>query len=380
MRVRIICYEDLNLWILGKFALKMQEKLAELGVDVDIAKYPDETADINHHIIYSYWDAKPSHNDTVMITHIDNIEKLELVKKQMEVAKLGICMSKEHVDYLAQMGVDKNKLCYVNPAQDGVIQIKKIVVGIASKVHTDGRKNEYYLEKLAKSLNPKYFKFRIMGMGWESQVATLKENNFEVDYFNDFDYKKYVEFIPSLDYYLYMGMDEGQMGVLDALSAGVKTIITTQGYHLDAKNGITFGFKTYDELEKILLNLQSEKMQLVESVSTWNWLDYSKKHLQLWQYLLDNSKKQSEFSDGLNSLFESQNKSITIDNDFVSKKIEELSENSAKHQKALEKQNETKIKRYKLFGLPVLKIKSTPTKIKYYFLGFLPIFVKKLSK
>ena len=41
MRVRIVCYEDVDSWILGKFALKMREELAHLSVLCDIAKTPD---------------------------------------------------------------------------------------------------------------------------------------------------------------------------------------------------------------------------------------------------------------------------------------------------------------------------------------------------
>ena len=41
------------------------------------------------------------------------------------------------------------------------------------------------------------------------------------------------------------------MGFLDACAAGVKTIVTPQGYHLDAMRGITHGFKELPELVAI---------------------------------------------------------------------------------------------------------------------------------
>ena len=50
-----------------------------------------------------------------------------------------------------------------------------------------------------------------------------------------------------------MGMDEGQMGVLDAHAAGVKTIVTSQGYHLDLKNSVTYPFEKFDSLLDIFL-------------------------------------------------------------------------------------------------------------------------------
>lgn len=324
MKVRIVCYEDIHEWILGKFALRMHDCLKQLGVESDIAKAPDNSADINHHIIYGGYDGEKHAIDTLMITHIDNIDKLNLVKQQLDVASVGICMSEETMSILAKMGVDKNKLCFVNPAHDGVIPIRKIVIGLSCRVQADGRKREYFLDKLAKILDAAYFKFKIMGDNWEPQVNNLRKKGFEVDYFDFFDYPAYVKFIPSLDYYLYMGMDEGQMGFIDAAAAGVKTIVTAQGYHLDASGAIVHPFTTYEELENIFLSIQSEKKLLINSVSTWNWKDYTKKHLEIWNYLLDYSKNKSSFNDGLNSLLIFKNSNLIDDKKFTGAKTREL--------------------------------------------------------
>jgi hypothetical protein len=101
MRVRIVSYEDVNAWILGKFARKLHEELTKLGVQAEIGNTPDATADVNHHIIYLDYDvAKATANDTLMITHIDNQSKLKLIKDQLEHARLGICMSAEMMNAL----------------------------------------------------------------------------------------------------------------------------------------------------------------------------------------------------------------------------------------------------------------------------------------
>ena len=92
-----------------------------------------------------------------------------------------------------------------------------------------------------------------------------------------------------------MGMDEGQMGFVDALAAGIKTIVTAQGYHLDVPNAIVHPFTNYEELESILLSLEQEKKKLTKSVSTWNWIDYTKKHVEIWNYLLDSRKDKKSF-------------------------------------------------------------------------------------
>jgi hypothetical protein len=252
-----------------------------------------------------------------MITHIDNLSKLEHLKNQLQNAAVGICMSKHTQMYLVKMGVDNNKLCYINPAHDGVIPIKKIIIGLTAKVQNDGRKNEVYIDRLVKKIDREYFKFVIMGTGWESRVSNLKDNGFEITYYDHFDYNEYIKLIPSLDYYLYMGTDEGQMGWIDALAAGVKTIVTPQGYHLDIPNGITHPFTSYKELEDVFLMLQKNKKILTQPVASWTWYNYTLKHVELWRHLLGENQKSSNFDDGLNSLLNMQGECFNVDNKFI---------------------------------------------------------------
>jgi len=306
MKVRIVCYEDLDLWILGKFARKLQEQLTLLGVQCDIAKVPDLTANINHHIIYYDYNGMRSTIDTVMITHIDTDRKLQLIRKQLEVAELGICFSSDTVNKLASQGIPKEKLCYVLPAHDQVMKPRKLVIGLTSKVHNDLRKREYLLPQLAEHISTNDFMFKIMGMGWENIVTDLREKGFEVEYFNNFDYELNVRLVPTFDYYLYFGLDEGAMGFIDALAAGIPTIVTPQGYHLDAKNGITHPFVNLEELIAIFYEIAEKRNKLIDSVRTWTWPDFAVKHLELWQYLIAdrNSKliSQCRYQDGLNSV------------------------------------------------------------------------------
>lgn len=302
MRIRLVSYDEDNNWILAKFAHRMHDSLVRLGRDAQIVREPDPTADINHHICYAGFDGTPRGHDTLMITHIDDSAKLALINKQMETASVGVCMSHETVRYLAAMGVPRSKLCFVNPAHDGVMPLRKIVVGIACRVQEDGRKREDLLVRVARQLDPQYFTFRIMGDSWEPQVSALRSLGFSVDYFDHFEYNEYLRFIPGLDYYLYMGMDEGQMGFIDALAAGVDTIVTAQGYHLDAPGGIVHPFKTDEELERIFRELQDKKRALTSAVATWTWDDYARKHIEIWEHLVDGHAKTSRFLDGVNTL------------------------------------------------------------------------------
>lgn len=309
MKVNIVCYEDLNVWILGKFARKMHENLMHLGIESKISKVGDPDYDINHHIVYVCYKGPASGIDTLMITHVDDSSKLNLVKKQLEVSPMGICMSKETMNKLISFGIPNERLAYINPAHDGVIKPRKVIIDITCMVQNDGRKREIFLDRLSQKIDPDVFKFKIMGRNWDPQVRTLRSCGFEVEYDSEFDYNKYIQLIPSLDYYLYMGQDEGQMGFVDALYAGIKTITTPQGYHLDASGGITFPFNTYEELLEIFTKIEKEKKDLINSVKTWNWLDYTKKHVEIWKYLISNRDHveytypdKSAYTDGIFSI------------------------------------------------------------------------------
>lgn len=306
-RVRIVC--DNDGWILTKFAQKMEIELNNMGIAADIAQCPDLEADINHYIAFHLYEPLGNCNDTLMITHVDSLNKVERLKHQLNKAKMGICMSKETMNWLMQMGISRERLCYINPAQDTVIRPKKIVLGITHRCYdaTDNRKSSSALLSICSMLNPDYFIIKIMGSGWDCIVAKLQGQGFEVVYYPDFDYELYTkDLIPSLDYYLYWGFDEGSMGFLDAVAAGVGTIVTPQGYHLDVCEGITYACNTIDEFSGVLLDIQRERERRCNSVRSWTWEQYTKKHVEVWNYLLGNTENLLEnkhtYLDGIYSV------------------------------------------------------------------------------
>jgi glycosyltransferase involved in cell wall biosynthesis len=162
-----------------------------------------------------------------------------------------------------------------------------LIIGITCKTHPDGRKKENLLIKISKHISPNDFSFKIMGSGWEKVVNLLKFKKFIIEYFPQFNYEIYCKLIPSLDFFLYYTFDEGTMGFLDALAAGVKTIVTPQGYHLDAINGIIFPITgEADNLEGVLNNIIKQRNLRVQSVSNLTWEYYAKKHFEIWEHLL----------------------------------------------------------------------------------------------
>lgn len=304
--IRLIC--DDKGWILNKFAVKMKKELEDRGYRCSIGHEIDTLADINHHIIYASCNPiVPHYNETFMITHIDSYNKVEFLKHQLRNARMGICMSRDTMERLASYGVPREKLCYINPAQDGNIKPKKYILGITHKTHEeDHRKSENALIDLCRDLDPDYFAFKIMGAGWEGIVDCIKKMGFQMDYYPQFDYEEYLRLMPSLDYYLYWGFDEGSMGYLDALRAGVETIVTPQGYHLDVKDGITYPCRTIPEFRDVLLELQDKRRKIVKSVESWTWKNFADKHLEVWNYLLGNEEEiyvnQHKYEDGIFSV------------------------------------------------------------------------------
>ena len=289
MKVRIVCYEG-GQWILGKFARKLQENLLQMGVDCDIANVPSAEVDVNHHIIYiNYLGKRNAPVETLMITHIDATLKLSRLIAQEDSYDVGICMSQQTMQQLIKGGVTESKVTYINPAHDNVIEPRKLVLGISSKTHNDGRKKEDTLVSICRQISNKDFAFKIMGSGWTGITNEMKSLGFDVEYIEEFDYDTYVKMMPRLDYYLYMSFDEGSMGFIDAVAAGVKTIVTPQGYHLDAPDAITYAVNNEHEIIKVLNSISSERNKYISAVKDWTWKNYTEQHVDLWSRLLDPS-------------------------------------------------------------------------------------------
>lgn len=184
---------------------------------------------------------------------------------------------------------------------------EKIRIGITTRLYTpDPCKREWMLQQLAEMIDPLDFSFTIMGAGWDTIVQTLRSKKFEVAYYPEFHLGQYRALVPTFDYYLYLGWDEGSMGFIDALFAGVKTIATRQGFHLDIRGGLTHPIDDLDTLLGVFSRLAQEKNALRSSVCELTWGHYARKHLEIWEYLLSDRQVgvSSAYQDGLNSLLD----------------------------------------------------------------------------
>ncbi len=306
MKVNIVFNE--SGWIIHKFACMLCENLCKLGVDARVSSQYDRKADINH---YFFPNHAPISNKyvTFMITHVDMLEKLELIKQQTENGAIGICMSLDTKNKLISYGVRPDRLCFINPAQDEQIAPRKIKLGFTNRVYDDSRKRESMLIDVCGKIDNRIFKFCIMGSGWDSIVESIKSLGFEVEYYPDFDKDIYNDLITNLDYYCYFGFDEGSMGFLDALAAGIGTIVTPQGYHLDLGIDITYPVSTIDDIVDALHEIEKNRISAIDFSKKYTWEAYAKKHIEIWNYMLDREdmseilKTRGWYTDGIYSLF-----------------------------------------------------------------------------
>jgi len=215
-----------------------------------------------------------------------------IIKDMIDSMDMGICMSQMGVTSLVEAGIPREFLCYISPAHDGLVKPRRIRVGITTNLHEDGRKRESLLAKLAAENDLSEFEFEIFGRGWHRISECLRAGGAIVtlhagsaDYQGD--YERICQSIPKFDYYLYTGLDEGSLGTLDALAAGVPTITTPQGFHLDVTNCITYPFVNYRELRNVFEEIAKERRCRATSVAGLTWLEYARKHLLVWETLLN---------------------------------------------------------------------------------------------
>ena len=262
MRVNIINYEQalgIN-GILSKYAEKMTEEAIKLGYDAKLTVNPDDS-DINHHINYISY--RPSGRiDTMMVTHVWPGEKEAKLKEGLKTAT-GICFSKETADRYKDWG----RIETVLPAHDELPRRQKLVY-IPTNVYPCKR------AEMIKEIKSDCY-FVIMGRDWQ---PILKDVTLSHDYIDHFNKEAHIEILKRADYCLYFGLDEGSMGILDAVQAGVRTIAPLQGFHIET--GIDYPFNTAEELNKIFEKIEHNP------VKDWTWENYVKAHIALWEKLL----------------------------------------------------------------------------------------------
>jgi hypothetical protein len=279
----------------------MADRLAtcsrEMGVDSVISDSPSAEVDVNHYM--DFLAVNPiihSTKNSVFITHADDAGMVFQTLQMLRYVDAGICMSRMTVKFFLDQGADESKLCYVLPAHDGLIKPRRIKIGLTTHLYPDGRKREELLLRLGKEVGFEDFQFEIYGLRWEETAKIMREFGAVVNLHTgegnyEKAYQKMLKAIPEFDYYLYMGLDEGSMGTLDALAAAVPLIVAKEGFHMDLGVNPDYGFVTYSELKTAFQQILSIRRKRIESVANLTWHEYARQHVLVWDSLLANPQE-----------------------------------------------------------------------------------------
>jgi hypothetical protein len=289
MKINIILNSQNANWILEKFAVKTSFELIKLGHDVRINPEPIQEFDVNHYLSYNFV-LNPPAKSTVLVTHIDDKSKLHFVKNLAKNENINsfICLSEYTRNFLISEGIPMYRVASVLPGVDSIPQIRAIRIGLSSYIYNDGRKNESWLQRLSEELPLGGFEFHIFGSGWEKTCEKLIQAGADVIYTKattDFtgDHRAILDSLSFVDFWMYLGFDEGSMGCLDAALAGVPLITTPQGFHLDLPGGIAHPVSSYEELKSTTTQLRPKWLGRQEFQEQYSWERYARECLAIWE-------------------------------------------------------------------------------------------------
>ena len=276
--------------IISQIALNLYKALSEIEfVEVDLQTRPSTGYDVIHHFIYTMAAPTTASATTAMVTHVDSRSKLVKVKSLLNNEVGAICMS-QHTKEFINFELNKlfaDKLHVVSPIpMIGEIK-RKIRLAYVSNSYSDGRKRESLLIEFLTKVDPEWLQISLMGIGLEAVHEALFDNSIETVYTNYFDITKYNELLRSCDYFIYLGLDEGAISILDAVAAGVKVITTNQGFHREIKSSRVNFVESADDFRNILNGEISEKIAQRNGSRYGQWNNFALQHLQIWRRMLD---------------------------------------------------------------------------------------------
>ena len=249
-------------WIMGKIALDIQREAQALGYECRCGELEDYRGEeICYHMSYAYGVpiTQAKHN-SIFYTHINYQLMEEHFSSLKEQFDSFICMSPEDVQYLIELGFDKNKVFgKVLPVRN--TYIRPISIGIFSACYNDGRKNEQWLiDYCRNNEKSKLVNFVFVGAGWGRVVEELGIIGCSFEWHNvsrklPFEYQFQQNKLADLNYYIYMGLDGGAMGTYDAYAQDVPLCVTYDGFH-KALPCIDYAFDNkstfFSQLDKII--------------------------------------------------------------------------------------------------------------------------------
>lgn len=283
MRVNILSYEPAGGWILYDYAAKLAKALEPHVEHVSVGFSQAPGFDVTFHVNYGPLTKLlvPGLHCT-MVTHIDTAEKFALVRAQAQAGVLGFCMSEETARRLNTLtGVAR----FFNYAPPAMLQAprKRLTVMVSGRLYEDGRKNEAWAIDFFRAFAPADLVIRVMGSGWESRLAALQQDGYEVEHVPRFDADCYRQWLATADHLLVTGNDEGALSTLDALLHGVVPIVTAQGYHLEQEGQLLL-YATHGQLMSIAERLRRELDEANASRRRLtDWDGFARRHAEHWR-------------------------------------------------------------------------------------------------
>lgn len=259
----------------------------------------------------SYVFANPCIGKTsILITHIDDTYKLahvkSLLKKNNKI--VYICLSSQTAKFLITQGIDQANVTYVLPGVDEFIEPRKIKIGTSGRIYKDGRKNEKWLLEVSSRIDMSPFHFHFFGNGWDKIGNTLLKCGASVTIMSEntefeAQHAELVEDMKQMDYWMYLGQDEGSMGCLDAALIGIPLITTPQGFHLELPTGIKHKIESSNGLQNVLEVISFEYQELINVRENWTWNRFAMDHLSIWNLIDSRPKNVITENGSLNSYF-----------------------------------------------------------------------------
>jgi hypothetical protein len=280
-------------WILEKMSEKISNELNQLNCRTVVQSEPKFDTDVTFWIQYTDKTLKNNINNTTtnirsaLVTHVDESYKLFQVKNLYKFGITPIFMSKEHAQVVAKMLNQPNDFLNVHIGSD-IAQVKKSFhVGIVSKCHPDGRKNEKWLIDFAKDGLLENVELTIIGVGWGPTVNHLHSRITKINLYDGIEneYPPYDEIIKmqkSFDLFFYFGFDEGSLGALDSYLLGKDLLISKQGFHTEFEIEDSSFFENFFEAKAKFQIKKDVHFNSFPDTNLWTWQNTALQLLEHW--------------------------------------------------------------------------------------------------
>ena len=266
-------------WVIEKIMTRLMEQFRCCGIDSFEAK--DELCDLDtdFHIFMHYQHVtKCSDNckaqKIAFVYHVDDLFRL-IVIFSLLARGFHLLFISEHTRsqiHFLTLGLFSKKLSSVGIASDIAKPVdRRITCGVSSNVYPDKRKNESWILEVCNVLKPNDIEFEFIGKRWDEVAFELQRKGFSVRIFEslkpfDEDYSEVLSRMRGWDLVLYLGFDEGSLGILDAVLSGIDVLVSSQGFHLEMGLSDEDLFTSYSDFQSKLKS-KVEKFALQNEMS-----------------------------------------------------------------------------------------------------------------